>query len=49
MQKILKFFPAIIKVVRELLISNMHNKFGKDTRKTVQVLAPTSQIIDIET
>ena len=25
------FFPAIIKIVRELVISNMHKKFGKDT------------------
>ena len=25
------FFPAIIELVRELVTSNMHNKFGKDT------------------
>ena len=25
------FFSAIIKLVQELVISNMHNKFGKDT------------------
>ena len=28
---ILTFFSAIIELVRELVISNMHNKFGKDT------------------
>ena len=28
------FFIAIIELVREILISNMHNKFGKDTWKT---------------
>ena len=37
------FFSAIIEFVRELVISNMHNKFGKDTWKTFQVIAPTSQ------
>ena len=26
-----KFFSAIIELVRELVISNMHNKFWKDT------------------
>ena len=35
------FFPAIIELVRELVISNMHNKFEKDTWKTFQVIAPT--------
>ena len=28
---ILNFFQAIIELVREMVISNMHNKFGKDT------------------
>ena len=28
---IFDFFSAIIKLVRELVIWNMHNKFGKDT------------------
>ena len=28
---ILKFFSAIIELVQELLISNMHNKFEEDT------------------
>ena len=28
-------------LVRELVISNMHNKFEKDTWKTFQVIAPT--------
>ena len=38
---ILIYFIAIIKLVRELLISKMHNKFEEDTWKTVQVIAPT--------
>ena len=38
---ILIFFSAIIKLVRKLVISNMHNKFGKDAWKTFQVIAPT--------
>ena len=32
---------AIIKLVRELVISNMHNQFGKDTRNTTEVIPPT--------
>ena len=35
------FFPAIIELVRELVISNMHNRFEDDTWKTFQVIAPT--------
>ena len=35
------FFSAIIELVQELLISNMHNKFEEDTWKTFQVIAPT--------
>ena len=35
------FFLAIIELVRELVISNMQNKFGKETWKTFQVIAPT--------
>ena len=35
------FFLAIIELVRELVISNTHNKFEKDTSKTFQVIAPT--------
>ena len=38
---ILKFFAAIIELVQELLISNMHNKFEADMSKTFQVIAPT--------
>ena len=38
-----KKFSAFIKHVRELVISNMHNKFGKDTWKTFQGIAPTSK------
>ena len=40
---ILTFFLAIIKLVQERLISNMHNKFEEDTRKKFQVIAPTSK------
>ena len=29
------FFSAIIKLVRELLISNIHNNFEQDTWKTL--------------
>ena len=39
------FFSAIINLVRELVICNIHNKFGKDTWKTFQVIAPTRSII----
>ena len=35
------FFSAIIELVRELVISNMHNKFEKDMWKTFQVNPPT--------
>ena len=38
---ILNVFSAIIKLVREVVISNMQNKFGKDMWKTFQVIAPT--------
>ena len=31
---ILNFFSAIIELVREVVISNMQNKFGKETWKT---------------
>ena len=31
---ILNFFSAIIELLEELLISNMHNRFGNDTWKT---------------
>ena len=34
------FFSAIIELVRALLISNMFNKFGKDTWETFQVISP---------
>ena len=34
-------FTPIIELVRELVTSNMHNKFGKDTRKAFQVIALT--------
>ena len=35
------FFSAIIELVQELLISNIHNKFEEDMWKTFQVIAPT--------
>ena len=40
---ILNFFSAIIELVREVVNSNMQNKFGKETWKTLQVIAPTSK------
>ena len=40
---ILQFFSAMIEVVRELVICNVHNKFGKDTWKTFQVIVPTNK------
>ena len=38
---ILNFFSAIIELVQELLISNMHNKFEEDMWKTFQVITHT--------
>ena len=38
-----EFFSAIIELILELLISNMHNKFEEDTWTTFQVIAPTSK------
>ena len=35
-----KFFSAIIELIRELVICNMHNKFGKDRLKTFWVIVP---------
>ena len=35
------FFSAIIELLQELLISNMHNQFEEDMWKTFQVFAPT--------
>ena len=35
------FFSAIIELVQELLISNIHNKFEENMWKTFQVFAPT--------
>ena len=35
------FFSAIIELVQELLISNMHNQFEEDMWKTFQLIAPT--------
>ena len=42
------FFLAIIELVRELVISNMHNKFEKDTWKTFKLSRPQGQIIDVK-
>ena len=36
---ILIFLPAIIELVQELLISNMHNKLEEDTCENVEVIA----------
>ena len=38
---ILIFLPAIIELVQELLISNMHNKLEEDTCENVGVIVPT--------
>ena len=38
---ILIFLPAIIELVQELLISNMHHKLEEDTCENVEVIAPT--------
>ena len=38
---ILIFLPAIIELVQELLISNMHNKLEENTCENVEVIAPT--------
>ena len=38
---ILIFLPAIIELVQELLISDMHNKLEEDTCENVEVIAPT--------
>ena len=35
------FFSAIIELLQELLISNLHNQFEEDMWKTFQVIAPT--------
>ena len=46
---ILIFLTAIIELVQELLISNMHNKLEEDTCENVEVIAPTKgQIIDVK-
>ena len=37
---ILIFLPAIIELVQELFISNMHNKLEEDTCENVEVIAP---------
>ena len=36
-----RFFSAIIELVRALVISKMHNKFGKDTLKTFEFIFST--------
>ena len=38
----INFFLAVIELVRELLINNMHNKFEQDKWKTFHVIAPTT-------
>ena len=45
----MNLFSVIINFVRELLISNMHNKFEQDTWKTFLKLSrPQGQITDVE-
>ena len=41
---LLNFFSAVIELVRERLISNMHNQFVQDKGKTFHVIAPTMSI-----
>ena len=46
---ILIFLPAIIELVQELLISNMHNKLEEDTcEKLFKLSRPQGQIIDVK-
>ena len=35
------FFQPLLNLSKKLVISNMHKKFGKDTRKTFHVITPT--------
>ena len=43
------FFPAIIELVRELVISNMHNKFKKGyVENFFKLSRPQGQIIDVK-
>ena len=35
------FFPAIIELVRKLVINNMHNKSEEDTCKTFELIVST--------
>ena len=43
------FLSAIIELVRELVISNMHNKLGRDKWKTFFMLSGTQgQIIEVK-
>ena len=47
MQKnILIFFSAVIKLVRELLFSNMHDKWEQDYEKLFMLSRQQGQIID---
>ena len=38
------FFSAIIELIRELVISNIQNKFEQDTWKTCQVIVPLGNV-----
>ena len=42
------FFQAIIELIWELLISNMHNKFEEDTWKLFKISRPQGQIINVK-
>ena len=42
------FFSAIIKLIRELVISNMHNNFGRLHEKLSMLSCPQGQIIDVK-
>ena len=41
-------FSAVIELVRELLISNMHDKFEQDKWKLLMLSRPQGQIIDVK-
>ena len=42
------FFPAIIELVRELVISNMHTNLKRIREKLFKLSRPQGQIIDVK-
>ena len=43
-----RFFLAVIELILELLISNMHNKLEQNKEKKLMLSRPRGQIIDIK-